>query len=195
MVEPGRVQGRWPSPVPRCTSANIITRIAFWLPSACGIAPTPMKAPGLMSAIVAGITPNTPTLSVSVTRCSSPLPRGFTTMVGPSTPTMVPTTRTVFCCACTDVTTSAAAIAAPARVLIMIASLHRRPDAVAAVAHGRRFDRVVVDRLGVVEEDMHAGLEVGAVARHVAHDHGLRRDDHFLLVDLVFVLVAHRHHL
>ena len=65
MVEPGRVHGRWPSPVPRCTSAKIITRIAFWLPSACGIAPTPMKAPGLMSASVARTTPNTPTLSVS----------------------------------------------------------------------------------------------------------------------------------
>ncbi len=69
MVEPGRVQGRWPSPVPRCTSAKIITRIAFWLPSACGIAPTPMKAPGFTSASVARTTPNTPALSVSVTRC------------------------------------------------------------------------------------------------------------------------------
>jgi hypothetical protein len=35
IVAPGRSQGPKPSPVPRCDSANIVTWIAFWLPSGC----------------------------------------------------------------------------------------------------------------------------------------------------------------
>ena len=123
MVVPGRFQGRWPSPVPRCTSAKIITRIAFWLPSACGIAPTPMKAPGLMSASVAWTTPNTADLVGQRHALLVALAAGLTTMVGPSTPTIVPTTRTVFCCACADVTTSTTASAAIGSVV-----LPRYPD-------------------------------------------------------------------
>src|SRR5260370_38973559 len=38
----GRSHGRKPSPTPRCGSPRIFTRIAFWLPSACGVAPTPI---------------------------------------------------------------------------------------------------------------------------------------------------------
>src|SRR5258706_7167536 len=179
-----------------------MTRIAFWLPSACGIAPTPMKAPGFTSASVARTTPYTAALSAKVTRCSSPLPCGLTTMVGPSTPTMVPTTRTVFCCASADVTTSVAAMAAPANVLlmcvlIMVVSSHRGYEAVAAVAHGRRFDGAVWHRLGVVEHDAHARLKLVAIARNVTNDDGLWRHDHLLLAHSAagLLLVADGDHL
>ena len=43
MVVPGRrSQGRWPSPVPRIDSRKMWIAIAFWLPSGCGSAVTPM---------------------------------------------------------------------------------------------------------------------------------------------------------
>src|SRR5262249_23245003 len=66
----GRVHGRWPSPLPRIGSAKMITRIAFWLPSACGVAPTPMKAPFVTSDTEAFSRPHTATLLASATFCS-----------------------------------------------------------------------------------------------------------------------------
>ena len=115
MVLPGCTQGRWPSPVPRWLSAKIITRIAFWLPSGCGMAPTPTNAPGLRSASVALATPNTATLSVRFTFSSPSLV--FTTIAGPSMPEMVPMTRWVCaCCASAGDAAKATASAAPARI-------------------------------------------------------------------------------
>ena len=59
-------------------------RIAFWLPSACGVAPTPMNAPGLMSASVAAGRRTPPPFGLRhprlVALCSC-----LTTIVGPST--------------------------------------------------------------------------------------------------------------
>src|SRR5208282_5982698 len=46
-------QGRKPSPVPRIDSAKMCTSIAFCEPSGYGMAPLPMNAPSLISAIAA----------------------------------------------------------------------------------------------------------------------------------------------
>src|SRR5579871_4111037 len=101
MVELGRKSwGRDPSPVPRMSSGNTCTSIAFWLPSGPGTVVVPMKEPTLMSASEILMMP---TIFASVVRCSltpSPL-RDFTASTSPSTPSMVPRTRVGVgdCCA------------------------------------------------------------------------------------------------
>src|SRR5579862_5267602 len=97
MVEPGRVHGLKPSPVPRCISEKIVTSTAFWLPSGCAMAPTPIKSPALTSAAAAALTPSTFALSASLTVRSEPS-ACLTVNVAPSAFSTVP--RTICCCCC-----------------------------------------------------------------------------------------------
>src|SRR5262245_39566693 len=114
MVLFGRVHGRWPSPLPRIGSAKMITRIAFWLPSACGVAPTPMNAPFETSDTEAFSRPHTATLLASATFCSPAcvlMPRRLA-----SAPWICPSTGTTCgCCAEAVVTANAVAMAAAVR--------------------------------------------------------------------------------
>src|SRR5438105_11839833 len=91
-----RSQGRCPSPVPRIASGKICTSTAFWLPSACGIPVTPTNEPGLTSESDALAIPTTGALSGNATLTSLPS-RDLTNNVWPSTPSIVPRTRTVSC--------------------------------------------------------------------------------------------------
>src|SRR2546428_10387316 len=94
--------------------------MARWLPSAWGVAPTPMKAPGLISASVALTTPYTAALSVSFT-FTSPASPALTVSVEPSTAWIGPRRRTVCCCwANADEAASAASKAAPASMALVI---------------------------------------------------------------------------
>src|SRR5215472_4330703 len=186
--------------------------MARWLPSAWGVAPTPMKAPGLISAKLALTTPYTAALSVSLT-FTSPTPPALTVSVEPSTASIGPRTRTVCgCCANAAEAASAAIKAAPASrrrvVLPMLVlrkmaacrhpstartkqswarptNLHGRRDAVAANRDGGGFERAVVLLVGGGDEDLRAGLELALVTGDVGHDHRLRRDD-----DLLFSLLV-----
>src|SRR4029453_11618707 len=75
--------------------------------------PTPMKAPGLISARLALTTPYTAALSVSFT-FTSPASPALTVSVEPSTASIGPRRRTVCgCCADADEVASAATTAAP----------------------------------------------------------------------------------
>src|SRR5262245_48047012 len=184
--------------------------MARWLPSAWGIAPTPMKAPGLISAKLALTTPYTAALSVSFT-FTSPASPALTVSVGPSTDSIGPRRRTV-CgwCATADDVASAATRAAPAsrrRVVLSMAflrkwlravtrrrhaqdkparptDLHGRRDAVAADRNRGRLERAVVLLVGGGDEDLRAGLEFALVTGDVSHDHRLRHD-HDLLFSLL----------
>src|SRR5579863_7855448 len=91
------VHGWKPSPVPRMDSAKMCTSIAFCVPSGCGMAPLPMKSPGLMSAKDALTTATTMTLSASSSLSSAPL-SDFAMTVWPSMFSIVPRSRTV--CGC-----------------------------------------------------------------------------------------------
>src|SRR5262245_63044112 len=146
--------------------------MARWLPSAWGVAPTPLQAPGLISARLALTTPYTAALSVSFT-FTSPASPALTVSVEPSTASIGPRRRMVCgCCADADVVASAATTAAPASrrrvVLPMLflrkwlravtsgrhaqdktgrgswTYLHGRRDAVAADRDGGGFERAVV---------------------------------------------------
>src|SRR5262249_20601681 len=66
--------------------------MARWLPSAWGVAPTPMKAPGLISARLALTTPYIAALSVSFT-FTSPASPALTVSVEPSTASIGPGRR------------------------------------------------------------------------------------------------------
>src|SRR6516164_11139806 len=187
--------------------------MARWLPSAGGVAPTPMKAPGLISARLALTTPYTAALSVSFT-FTSPASPALTVSVEPSTASIGPRRRTVCgCCANADDTASPATRAAPAsRRCVVLPMLflrkkmaacrhhgtarlkqsgrgsphsHRRRDAVAADRDGGGFERAVVLLVGGSDEDLRAGLELVLVTGDVGHDHRLRRDD-----DLLFSLLV-----
>src|SRR5215831_10316087 len=185
--------------------------MARWLPSAWGIAPTPMKAPGLISAKLALTTPYTAALSVSFT-LTSPASPALTVSVEPSTASIGPRRRTVCgCCANADEAASAAIKAAPAsrrRVVLPMLFLrkmaacrhpstartkqswarltnsHGRRDAVAADRDGGGFQRAVVLLVGGSDEDLRAGLEFALVPGDVSHDHRLRHD-HDLLFSLL----------
>src|SRR5262249_36392847 len=186
--------------------------MARWLPSAWGVAPTPMKAPGLISARLALTTPYTAALSVSFT-FTSPASPALTVSVEPSTTSIGPRTRTVCgCCANAAEVASAAIKAAPAsrrRVGLSMASSakwlravtrerhaqnkagrgsprsHGRRNAVAADRDGGGFERAVVLLVGGSDEDLRAGLELALVTGDVGHDHRLRHDD-----DLLFPLLV-----
>src|ERR1700730_3266594 len=214
MVVPGRSHGRWPSPVPRCDSAKIMIWMARCVPSACGVAPTPMKTPGLISARVALTTPNTATLSATLT-LTSPASPALTVMVEPSTAWIGPRIRTV-CCAKAVEAAKAASNATPAttRWALVFMSLppeiparrrdtsarlriqtkqrpsHRPHDSLMADRGGRSLERAIVLLGSRVDEDLGAGLELALVARNIGHDHGLRRHDDLLLA----VLVLERDH-
>ncbi len=71
IVVPGRSHGRCPSPRPRIDSGKILTRMACWLSSAWGVAPTPMNVPGLTSASVAFTNANTGADGAMVTAFSA----------------------------------------------------------------------------------------------------------------------------
>src|SRR6516225_7973952 len=186
--------------------------MARWLPSAWGVAPTPMKAPGLISARLALTTPYTAALSVSFT-FTSPASPALTVSVEPSTASIGPRRRTVCgCCANADDTASPATKAAPAsrrRVVLPMLFLrrmaacrhhatartklkprgsphsHGRRDAVAADRDGGSFERAVVLLVGGSDEDLRAGLELALVTGDVGHDHRVRRED-----DLLFSLLV-----
>src|SRR5262252_2321341 len=186
--------------------------MARWLPSAWGVAPTPMKAPGLISAKLALTTPYTAALSVSFT-LTSPTSPALTVSVEPSTASIGPRTRTVCgCCANADEAASAATKAAPAsrrRVVLSMSSSekwlravtrerhaqnkagrgsprsHGRRNAVAADRDGGGFERAVVLLVGGSDEDLRAGLELALVTGDVGHDHRLRHND-----DLLFPLLV-----
>src|SRR6516164_6947980 len=186
--------------------------MARWPPSAWGVAPTPMKAPGLISARLALTTPYTAALSVSFTFTSTASP-ALTVSVEPSTAAIGPRRRTVCgCCANADEVASAATKAAPAsrrRVVLpmsflrkiaacrhqraarikqsraRLTALHGRRDAVAADCDGGGFERAVVLLVGGSDEDLRAGLELALVTGDVGHDHRLRHDH-----DLLFPLLV-----
>src|SRR6266436_730070 len=186
--------------------------MARWLPSGWGVAPTPMKAPGLISARLALTTPYTAALSVSFT-FTSPASPALTVSVEPSTASIGPRRRTVCgCCANADDTASTATKAAPAsrrRVVLSMLFLrkwlravtrgrhaqdkatggsppsHGRRDAVAADRDGGGFERAVILLVGGSDEDLRAGLELALVTGDVGHDHRLRHDD-----DLLFSLLV-----
>src|SRR6516164_7899334 len=185
--------------------------MARWLPSAWGVAPTPMKAPGLISARLALTTPYTAALSVSFT-FTSPASPALTVSVEPPIASIGPRKRTVCgCCANADETASPATKVAPAsrrRVVLPMVFLrkwlravttgrhaqdkttggsphsHGRRDAVAADRDGGGFERAVILLVGGSDEDLRAGLELALVTGDVGHDHRLRRD-HDLLFSLL----------
>src|SRR5262245_1246998 len=180
-----------------------MTWIARWLPSAWGVAPTPMKAPGFTSARLALTTPYTAALSVSFT-FTSPASPALTVSVAPSTASTGPRIRTV-CCAAAGKTASmptrAAAASARCPILLIFPPLeaacrhdngtrktaeaafrrsHRRRETIAADRNRGRLERAVVLLVRAGNEDLGAGLELALVAGNVGHDHRLRRHDDFL---------------
>src|SRR5579864_4094093 len=130
MVLPGsRSQGlKRAGTTPFCESMKMCRPIAFWLPSGCGIAVTPMKSPCLMSASVALTMAVTRALSASLT-CMVLPSRALTVSIEPSTFSMVPRMRTGgvcdICCACAKATevanrTPTAATPSIRRVIVVI---------------------------------------------------------------------------
>ena len=105
--------------------------IAFWLPSGCGIAVTPMNVPSLMSESEAFTIAATRTSSASFTVMVSPA-RDLTVSVLPSTFSIVPRMRSGggACCAHTaEVTTINESPAKPSarRVIVCITTPPWKP--------------------------------------------------------------------
>src|SRR5512132_570188 len=185
--------------------------MARWLPSACGIAPTPMKAPGLISASVALTTPYTAAFSVSFT-FTSPASPAFTVSVEPSTASIGPRTRTVCCCwANVDEAASAASKAAPASRALVIPLIgppkqraarkgrhvgnqkrrwltpisHRRHEAVTADIDTRRRQRPIWLLGCTVDDKVSTRLKLALVARSGGDNRRIGRNNHLLLPILV----------
>src|SRR5262249_39390240 len=94
MVLPGcKSHGPNPSPVPRCESRKIWIAIAFWLPSACGMAGAPIYTPGLTSSSVAFTVAVSRTLS-GITAVRVAPSRDLTVSTWPSIFSSVPRMRT-----------------------------------------------------------------------------------------------------
>src|SRR5665213_969270 len=186
MVLFGRAShGRWPSPSPRCTSANTVTCMARWLPSGCGMAPTPMKAPGLMSAMVALLTPNTAASPVRLT-FTSPSFSDLIASTLPSKLSTVPLTRIAGgCCAQALPSTTANITAASAMCFNIGFSLHCRLYAATDVNDLRKIRVVRLFERGH-DDDLSAGLKLAFVGRPCLGKHCCRRDNNFLLAALVF---------
>src|SRR6185437_7613632 len=180
-----RSHGRKPSPRPRWLSANTVTRMARWLPSAFGVAPTPMKAPGLTSASVVVATPNTLASGVSVTLLVPPPSSARTVIELASAASIVPVTRMVVGakgCARTGVENSASA-----KISGRIGTSHRGRQPASNI-HCFCQDRPVRLLVPAEDDDLRAGLEFAGVALGRGRDRRLRRDDDRLLPVLVFDL-------
>src|ERR1700683_3839084 len=178
--------------------------MAFCEPSGCGIAPLPMKSPGLMSVSEAFSTSTTSILSARLSLSSSPL-SDFADTVWPSTFSMTPRRRTVCgACAIAGAATMAARNTTPAIITFVLISCsdqrsvaflertpfdptsHRRIDAVAANGDARGFERAISQRLRPDYKNLRAGLEIGHCRRCKQHDHDVRRHNKCLLAVLVF---------
>src|SRR5580692_6800863 len=185
-------QGLKPSPVPRICSGKMCTSMAFCEPSGCGIAPLPMKAPSLMSAIDAFTTATTSILSARLSVTASPL-SDFAVTVLPSTFSITPRRRTVCgACATAAVAASAATRASAARIAAILMSglqvgrSHRRRSAVATDIDGRRGQRSVLRFLRGNDDELRARLEIGWAAGFELHHRRVRRNDDLFLAVRIF---------
>ncbi len=158
--------------------------MAFWLPSACGVAPTPMKAPGLMSASVALTTPYTAALSVELhlhvaglagldgerravhrlDRSANPhrlrLLRHQPMKPQARRPSRAREHKSPHSAHVLSSHGMHAAIGGMPKKQTVIGSSHRRREAVAADRDGGGFERAVLLLVGAGDENLGAGLEL-----------------------------------
>src|SRR5262249_44957372 len=161
---------------PRCASMKMCKPVAFWLPSACGMAVTPMNEPSLMSESWALVMAVIRGLSASLIVAALPS-RSLAAIVLPSIFSIVPRTR-VGLASCAQAA-GASAMARPAataarRMIVLIRSsllsaaaccrrhcrlLSERRREPAADIDVLRHDRAVRLFLRLHDDDLRTGLE------------------------------------
>src|SRR6185312_6846371 len=177
-----RPHGRKPSPRPRCCSENTVTRIARWLPSGFGVAPTPMNAPGLTSASVARAMPNTTAFFARCTMLVPPPSIARMVTSSPSTRSTVPVMRITF--GAKGCANEAPPSSSTRRTMNRIAASHRGND-IPPHIHALGQDRAIALLFPSEDDDLRAGLELILFRLGRCGNHGLRCDHNLFFFVLI----------